>query len=137
MTNAVLSHANKLAEAVIARARELGHHVSAVCTDRSGAIIAAQRMDLAAGQLIETARRKAVTSAAMGAPTSLVAGMVSQDSLAQQALAATPDMLPVPGGAPLVVDAIVVGGIGVAGGHYSEDDQILQYALAQVQGAAQ
>lgn len=124
------------AEALIAVAsaiaRELAHDVAIVCVDRGGHVLASRRTDNTGYPAMEAARRKAATSAVMGVPTAMVAGLTGQDPLAALALSASPDMLAVPGGAPLVVDAVTVGGIGIAGAHYSEDEAILQATLARV-----
>lgn len=124
--------AEVLIAAAAAVSRELAHDVAIVCVDRGGHVLASRRTDNTGYPAMEAARRKAATSAVMGVPTAMVAGLVSQDPLAAAALSASPDMLAVPGGAPLVVDAVTVGGIGIAGAHYSEDETILQAALARV-----
>jgi uncharacterized protein GlcG (DUF336 family) len=43
-------------------------------------------------------------------------------------------MLVVPGGFPMIVDGNCVGGYGIAGGHYSEDEMLGGRALAALAG---
>ena len=118
----------------LARARQLSLPVAIVAVDRGGHIVTALRRDLAPYMVIETARRKAATAAAMNSPTTMVAEFAASDAIVQNALHNTPDILAVPGGVPIVIDGVCVGGIGVAGGHYSEDHEVLDWAVTQFAG---
>jgi glc operon protein GlcG len=120
-----------IADAVIAAAERLGQDVTVVAVDRGGREILSYRSDLTAHSAMEPARKKAVTAAAMGMPTSTIAGLTMMDPIGQRALAASPDMLAVPGGFPVIQDNIVIGGIGVAGGHYTDDQMLLSRVLVK------
>ena len=128
--------ASNIVDACIRVSREFGSDSAAVAVDRGGRVIVAKRQDLAGYPTIEAARKKASTSAALGIPTHMAAGFVGGDPIADKALHAHPDMLAAPGGAPLFLDGVVIGGIGVSGGHYSEDLEILERALDSVGAGA-
>ncbi|MCG8442304.1 MAG: heme-binding protein [Caulobacterales bacterium] len=135
MPDHVLNEAVRIVAACIDASRSFGADSAVVAVDKGGHVIAAQRQDLASFAAFEAARKKATTAAALGIPTAMAAGFVAEDPIAARALHASPDMLAAPGGAPLIVENKVVGGVGVSGGHYSEDEQILERALDAV-GAA-
>jgi glc operon protein GlcG len=118
-----------VADKVIGRAERHGTDVAVVAVDRGGREVLVYRTDLCSYNAVEPARRKAVTAAAMGMPTSVITGMMMPDPVGQRALAASPDMLAVPGGFPIIQDDVVVGGIGVSGGHYTDDHMILAKVL--------
>jgi glc operon protein GlcG len=118
-----------VADKVIHQAERHGADVAVVAVDRGGREVLVYRTDLCSYNAIEPARRKAVTSAAMGMPTSVITGMIMPDPIGQRALAASPDMLAVPGGFPIMQDNIVIGGIGLSGGHYTDDHMLLAKAL--------
>ncbi len=129
MADQKMKAACKLIDAVIAASREFGSDSAVVAVDRGGHVLAAKRQDLAGYPTFDAARKKAATSAVLGLPTKMVAGFTSADQLAARALHSHDDMLAVPGGAPIILNGRVVGGIGVSGGHYSEDQEILDRAL--------
>jgi uncharacterized protein GlcG (DUF336 family) len=126
-----LQYIMDIADQAVAEAERLGLDVAVVAVDRGGRTILAYRTDLTSYNALEPARKKAVTAAAMGMPTSTVTGFTMADPIGQRAMAASPDMLAVPGGFPIIQDNICVGGIGVAGGHYTDDQQLLSKVLVK------
>jgi glc operon protein GlcG len=136
MTDRRLALARSMVDRGMQEWRTLGLDCCAVAVDAGGQIIAAARADLCAWPAVEAARRKAATSAALRLTTAMVSGAIDADPAAARALAGSPDMLAVPGGAPLFLDNRCVGGIGIAGNHWSEDLLILERTL-QSAGAAE
>ncbi len=67
------------------------HAPVAVVVDRAGTIISACRSDGAAPIMVDLARRKAALSAALGAPTTLVAMLARTDPMPAAALQSVPD----------------------------------------------
>jgi glc operon protein GlcG len=118
-----------VANKVIAEAERHNADVAVVAVDRGGREVLTYRTDLCSYNAMEPARRKAVTSAAMGMPTSIITGIMAPDPVGQRALAASPDMLAVPGGFPIMQDNVVIGGIGLSGGHYTDDHMLLAKVL--------
>jgi uncharacterized protein GlcG (DUF336 family) len=75
------------------------------------------------------ARRKAAASAALGAPTGVLSEQFLQDPALAAAFTNTPELSLLPGGFPLVAGGRPIGALGVAGGHYSQDQAIGEKAL--------
>ena len=126
--------ARRAAEAVLDAARAEGARVCAVVVNRSG-ITKVLLADDGVGPIgIETARRKAYTAAVTGMSTAAFAALAADPVMA----AAPPhlvdgQLLPVPGGHPVVVDdGEVIGGIGVGGGDGPADDRLAADALKAV-----
>lgn len=132
--NAILHQARKFCEAVLDHAQRYSLNVSVVAVDKGGHLIALYRTDRAIFASSEAARRKAVAASALAMPTSAMVDMFRNDPLVTTALSASGDMLVVPGGFPLIVDGNCVGGYGIAGGHYSEDEMLGGRALAALAG---
>lgn len=114
----------------VAEARTQGLAVAVAVTDLGGHVVAAGRMDGVGFVSAAAARRKAVTAASFGAPTAGVAAMVADDPALAAALRAAPELELLPGGFPLQVDGTTVGGIGIAGGHHSQDQALGEKVLA-------
>jgi glc operon protein GlcG len=120
-----------IAERVANYAQRYNFDMALVAVDEGGRTILTYRTDLCSWTAIEPARKKAITSATMRLATSSVSAITMFDPLALRALGATPDLLAVPGAFPLIIDGNCVGGIGVAGGHYGDDQYILSKALVE------
>lgn len=135
LTNRRLSLARSLCDACVAEATRLGFDICVVAVDTGGHVITLQRMDLCPFPPLEAARRKANTACAMRAPSAMMADLLQHDPLGAQAMAASPDLLAVPGGFPIFLDGICVGGVGIAGGHYRDDAWLGEAAISAVLGA--
>jgi len=81
---------------------------------------------------IEAARRKAVAAASMQLSTTALADLFAADPMVGLAVHASGQMLVVPGGFPVIFGDGCIGGLGIAGGHYSEDNMIGEKAFAQI-----
>lgn len=126
--------ARRAAEAVLDAARAEGTRVCAVVVNRSG-VTKVLLSDDGVGPIgIETARRKAYTAAVTGMPTAAFAAFAADPAMA----VAPPhlvdgQLLPVPGGQPVVVDdGEVIGGIGVGGADGATDDRLAGEALKSI-----
>jgi uncharacterized protein GlcG (DUF336 family) len=126
--------AHAIAQAAIELGRSRGARVSVSVVNRSG-ITKTILSDDGVGPIgVETSRRKAYTAAVTGLPTSLFAQFAADPVLA----AAGPphlidaQLLPVPGGLPIILDGEVIGGVGVGGGDGATDDAVAEQALKQV-----
>ena len=132
--NAILHQARKFCESVLEHAERYSLSISVVAVDKGGHLVALYRTDHAIFASAEAARRKAVAASALAMPTSSMVDMFRNDPLVTTALSASGDMLVVPGGFPMIVDGNCVGGYGIAGGHYSEDEMLGGRALAALAG---
>jgi uncharacterized protein GlcG (DUF336 family) len=119
-----------IAERVAGYAHRYNFDFAMVVVDSGGRNILTYRSDLCSWTAIEPARRKAIASATMRMATSTMSAITMLDQIAQKALSVT-EMLAVPGGFPLLMDGNCVGGLGVSGGHYGDDQFILSKALVE------
>ncbi len=79
---------------------------------------------------VDLAKDKAYTAAAYGIPTHAWFDFVKNDPPLLHGIVKTPRLIVFGGGYPIEIDGAVVGGIGVSGGHYSQDQQVAEAALA-------
>lgn len=117
-------------DAALARAGEMALAVTVVVVDDGGTPRALIRMDGAPLVSVETARLKAYSAAAIGAPTDDFYAAVSGDPAAVASFGSRPGLTLIAGGLPLVIDAVVVGGIGVAGAMTGAEDRAIAEAAA-------
>ncbi len=125
--------AHAAAQAVIEMGREKGLHLSVSVVNRSGITKVILADDGAGPIAVETGRRKAYTSAVTGMPTAMFAAFVSLPEMAASPPhTLDPQLLPAPGGLPIVVDGEVIGGIGVGGADGATDIAMAEAALERV-----
>ena len=123
--------AQRMIAAAEAKAAELGvPMVIAVC-DESGVLKAFSRMDGAALLSVQIAQDKAYTAIGFGMPTDGWHEFIKDDPpLASGAVGGIDRLVIFGGGYPISVDERIVGGIGVSGGHYTQDMQVARAGLA-------
>jgi glc operon protein GlcG len=130
MSATSLGTAQSLIAKALAAANDKQAPIAVVVTDRAGIIIAAARTDNAAPIAIELARRKASLSAATGTPTNLIVMIGKTDPILEAGVRSVADHLALPGGMPIIgPGGIPEGAIGIAGGHYSVDQEIAEAAI--------
>ena len=128
--NVSASLARRLIEAGAARGAELGKGFTIAVVDASGVLKALERMDGAALISIQIAQDKAYTAVGFGIPSHAWHDFIKDDPpLAAGATAGIDRLVVFGGGFPITVDGAMVGGIGVSGGHYSEDADVAEAAL--------
>lgn len=124
------SAADTLVQGALKAAAERGYAAAVAIVDGGGALKAFSRSDGAPSLPGEIAINKAWTAASFGWPTHVWNEYLADPKLAP--LANHPRVAPVAGGYPLLREGNLVGGIGVAGGHYEQDREA---ALAALQAA--
>jgi glc operon protein GlcG len=130
MSTTSLGTAQHIVAKALALANEKQAPIAVVVTDRAGIIIAAARTDTAAPIAVELARRKASLSAATGTPTHLIVMIGKTDPILEAGVRSVADHLALPGGMPIIgPGGIPEGAVGVAGGHYSVDQEIVEAAV--------
>lgn len=130
MSNQVdLARAQSLVEKALTAAGELGLPIAAVVVDPGGHVVASARMDGASFLMAEVAQKKATLAAAMGVPTQMVAEMAAGDALLAHAFSGQENVVALAGGLPIAGDAGPIGGLGIAGGHYTQDQAIAEAAV--------
>lgn len=98
--------------------------------DLGGGVVASARMDGIGHAAMGLAVRKAATAANFKMPLGKIVEMASGDQVLGSALATAPELIMLPGGAPIVVDGEPVGALGVSGGHYAMDQQLVDEVIA-------
>ena len=128
--------AKAMLAAAVSKAGALGIAVTVAIVDAGGHLIVLERMDGGRFHTVHSSTTKAVTAASNRRPTTS-RGAQGQELDTVHAiglsLAAGPDRwTAMEGGFPIVVDGECVGGIGVSGGDWQQDEAIAQAALAAV-----
>ena len=123
--------AHRLIAAAEAKAAELGKPFVTAVVDDGGVLKALSRMDGAPVLSVQVAQDKAYTAVGFGLPTHGWHDFIKDDPpLAAGAPTGIDRLVVFGGGYPLMVEDQLVGGIGVSGGHYSEDMKVAEAALA-------
>lgn len=123
-------------DAVIRSAERHLLKVAVVVVDRGGHVVASARMDGVGYLNVEVARRKANAAQNFGAPTHDVADFMQHDETIKTGLMAMSDeIILLPGGFPITDVVTVIGGLGIAGGHYEQDRLVGQEAIAELAAA--
>lgn len=126
-----LEAADAILDAAVARSKEQGKNMVIAVVDAAGELKAYCRMDGAPLLSVDIAINKAWTAASYGFPTHGLGAYVKSDE-GLGTIAHTPRLVLFGGGFPLMVDGALVGGLGVSGGHYSEDMDVAESALKAV-----
>jgi uncharacterized protein GlcG (DUF336 family) len=127
--NRKFHHIFDLATAVLRRCEELNADAAITAVDSAGRVVVQLRTDHTPWIALEPSRRKASTSAGMKVPSAALAGMAGQDPVLKSILDSMGDALPAPGGFPIHLDGECIGGIGIAAGHYSQDQAIGEHVM--------
>ena len=123
--------AHKIIAAAEAKATAIGVPMCIAVADTGGNLKAFSRMDGAALLSTQVAQDKAYTAVGFGMPTHGWHDFIKDDApLADGAVGGIDRLVIFGGGYPITVDEQIVGGIGVSGGHYSEDMKVAEAALA-------
>ncbi|MEU1662399.1 heme-binding protein [Streptomyces sparsogenes] len=118
-THLTVAAATKAAQAGLDAAAEEGQKVSVAVVDRNGNTLVTLRGDGAGPQSYVSAERKAFTAVSWNAPTSSLAGRLSQTPNLKD----IPGTLFLPGGVPVQSKGAPIAGIGVAGAPSGELDE--------------
>ena len=127
--------AHRMIAAAEAKAREIGQPMVISVCDESGVLKAYSRMDGAPLLSVQVAQDKAYTAAGFGMSTEGWHDFIKDDPpLATGATTGIDRLVIFGGGYPVQVEGRIVGGIGVSGGHYSQDMEVARAGLAPVEG---
>ncbi|MFM6996792.1 MAG: heme-binding protein [Limnohabitans sp.] len=121
--------ASRLMAGAVAKAREMGVPMSIAICDSAGNMVQFQRMDHASLLSVGIAQDKAYSSAATSMPTHGLHEFMKNDPPLAAGFVHTPRLVVFGGGYPVMIDGVLVGAIGVSGGHYSQDMEVAQAAL--------
>jgi uncharacterized protein GlcG (DUF336 family) len=116
-----------------AKASEMGVPMVIAIVDDGGVLKAFSRMDGAALLSVQVAQDKAYTAVGFGMPSHGWHDFIKDDPpLADGATTGIDRLVIFGGGYPINVDGQVVGGIGVSGGHYSQDQEVAEAGLQAI-----
>ena len=133
------SVSSELARRMIAAAEQqaaaMGHGFVIAVVDESGVLKAFSRMDGAPLLSVQVAQDKAYTAAGFGMATDAWHDFIKDDPpLAAGAPTGIDRLVIFGGGYPITIGGQVVGGVGVSGGHYSQDMEVAKAALTALEG---
>ncbi len=128
--------AKKMMAAAIGRAEKFGIPVTVVIVDAGGHSILLERMDGGRFHTVHSSTTKAVCAASNRRPTTTRGAQAQElDTLHALglSLAAGPQRwTAMEGGFPVFIDSDCVGGIGVSGGDWEQDEEIARAAVEAV-----
>lgn len=113
-----------------AKAREMGHPMCIAIVDSDGTLKAYSRMDGAPLLSVQISQDKAYTAISFGMATHEWHEFVKNDPPLRDGIIKTDRLIVYGGGYPISVNEQVIGGIGVSGGHYSQDMEVARAGLA-------
>jgi uncharacterized protein GlcG (DUF336 family) len=123
--------AHRAVEEAEKKAREMKHPFVIAVVDESGVLKAFSRMDGAPLLSVQVAQDKAYTAVGFGLSTDGWHDFIKNDPpLATGAVGGIDRLVVFGGGYPIKVDGQIVGGIGVSGGHYSQDMEVAKAGLS-------
>ena len=115
------------------KASEIGINISVYIVDESATIKAFSRMDKAKLVTIDAARKKAVTAVGYAMRTGEPwYKHIKDDPILFNGVQQFEDFILLGGGIPIMIDGNLCGAIGISGGHYKQDEQCAEAALAIV-----
>jgi uncharacterized protein GlcG (DUF336 family) len=121
--------AQELLAAAVRASADTDRRMVIAIVDREGTLKAFLRMDGAPLLSVEIAQNKAYTAAAFGLATHAWFEFIKGDEPLRLGIVHTERLVTFGGGYPIVVDGDVIGGIGVSGGHYTDDMEVACAAL--------
>ena len=128
--------AKKMMDAAIAKAEEFEIAATVAIVDAGGHLMMLQRMDGGRFHTVHSSTTKAVCSASNKRPTT-TRGAQNQEldtlhAIGLSLAAGAERWTAMEGGFPIIVEGECVGGIGVSGGDWQQDEDISKAALAAV-----
>jgi uncharacterized protein GlcG (DUF336 family) len=123
--------AERIIKAAEAKSQEMGKSMCIAVCDEDGTLKAFLRMDGAALLSVQIAQDKAYTAISFGGlATHEWWDFIKNDTPLLHGIVKTDRLIVFGGGYAIKVDGGIIGGIGVSGGHYSEDMEVAQAGLA-------
>ena len=124
--------AEKAVTAAAKKAADLNLRMCIAVTDEAGDLKAFARMDGAPKLSIGIAQDKAYTAVSFGMPTHAWFDFIKDDPPLLHGITHTPRLVVFGGGFPIMLKGEMVGGIGISGGHYTQDMECARAGLEAV-----
>lgn len=130
------SGAKTMMTAAISKAEEFGIAVTVAIVDSGGHMLVLERMDGGRFHTVHSSTTKAVTAASNKRPTT-TRGAQGQDldtlhAIGLSLAAGASRWTAMEGGFPIIVDDECLGGIGVSGGDWQQDEEIAKAAVEAI-----
>lgn len=123
--------AERMINAAEAKAREMGIPMCIAVCDEDGTLKAFRRMDGAALLSVQISQDKAYTAISFGGLASHEwYDFIKNDPPLLNGIVKTDRLIVFGGGYAIKTDSGIIGGIGVSGGHYTQDMQVAEAGLA-------
>jgi uncharacterized protein GlcG (DUF336 family) len=123
--------AHQVIAAAEAKAQEIATPMCIAVVDDGGNLKAFSRMDGAALLAVQVSQDKAYTAVGFGMSTHEWHDFIKDDPpLRDGATTGIERLVVFGGGYPIKVDGQIVGGIGVSGGHWTQDQEVAEAGLA-------
>ena len=122
--------AQRLIAAAAEKAKAMGKPMSIAVCDGDGTLKAFVRMDGAPLLSVSIAQDKAYTAISFGMATHEWHDFVKDDPPLLHGIIKTDRLIVFGGGYPITTDVGTIGGIGVSGGHYTDDMEVAKAGLA-------
>lgn len=126
-----LDDANRIAQAAIAKAREINIKISVAVCDAGGRLVAFNRMDGAIWASVYGCQGKAIASVAFARPSGELQERAGSPIIQGIVAAEGGHMIPSQGGMPIMKNGVVEGGVGVGGGTGQQDEDCARAAAAK------
>ena len=123
--------AMKILQAAMQKANAMGVPQCITIVDGGAHMLAFCRMDGAFVLSNDSSMKKAVTAAIYGQLT----GQMDDNVAIKLAIATDGKRVNLPGGVPIIVDGLIIGGIGVGSGTGAQDLEVAKAGIAALDGA--
>ncbi|TDJ86141.1 heme-binding protein [Campylobacter volucris] len=111
-------------------AKKNGFNVSITIVDKSGQILAVLRDEKAGVHTLSASYKKAYTANSQKRETAVIFQGVKEGKIPEDIRYLDDKFSIMPGGVPIEVDGVIIGGIGVGGAHLEEDVKIAKAGLS-------
>ncbi|TDJ81755.1 GlcG/HbpS family heme-binding protein [Campylobacter volucris] len=111
-------------------AKKNGFNVSITIVDKSGQILAVLRDEKAGVHTLSASYKKAYTANSQKRETAVIFQGVKEGKIPEDIRYLDDKFSIMPGGIPIEVDGVIIGGIGVGGAHLEEDVKIAKAGLS-------
>jgi uncharacterized protein GlcG (DUF336 family) len=125
-----IAAAQRMIAAAEAKAKEMGKPMCISICDGDGTLKAFSRMDGAPLLSVQIAQDKAYTAISFGMATHEWFEFVKDDPPLLHGIIKTDRLIVFGGGFPIKTEEGIIGGIGVSGGHWTDDMEVAKAGLA-------
>ena len=121
--------AQALIQSALLEAGRQNLSIATCIVDQGGHLVAHHRMAGVSYMANELVRRKASTACNFRLPTHIFYNALQQQPTLKFAISSQADVLAVAGGMPIVIDGQCIGGLGIGGGSFEQDQAIAEKAM--------